>query len=226
MRADASMSSAFMRVCVYIRWWYLAKLVTVLYLSYALLHFCFTLFPADERVTLSDWSSYTKCTVTCGGGIKARSRECVSKSSTAAKKCNELGPHFEAMVCNPQPCLVGGGFGPWSKFGECSVSCGIGFKRRTRRCVHPYPRHSRGNCTLQGPYEQVIQCRNILCVSRDDHNQWSAWGACSVSCDVGERQRVRTCQMSRDGRGCSASLQPLVERQKCKLKPCSTQVPS
>jgi len=42
---------------------------------------------------------------------------------------------------------VNGGFGSWTKFGECSETCGEGSQLRTRMCNKPRPAHGGKTCS-------------------------------------------------------------------------------
>ena len=41
---------------------------------------------------------------------------------------------------------VDGGYGPWSEFGACSVSCGEGVQQRERKCDSPEPNFGGETC--------------------------------------------------------------------------------
>lgn len=49
----------------------------------------------------SDWSEFTDCTKTCGGGQKSRRRSCTNPSpQNGGKDCASLGPDTEYVDCN------------------------------------------------------------------------------------------------------------------------------
>lgn len=75
-----------------------------------------------------------------------------------------------------------GGWGEWSAWSSCSVSCGTGQQYRTRLC-------DRNDC--DGPAKMARACNTHPC--KGEWGCWSDWGTCSVSCGVGKRSRTRQC---------------------------------
>ncbi len=59
--------------------------------------YCISGFIADEW---SDWSSWSLCSRTCGGGQQSRQRVC-----TASLKFNCVGPSREDRECESQSCI-------------------------------------------------------------------------------------------------------------------------
>ena len=57
----------------------------------------------SENATMSDWSSFTTCSASCGGGRKTRYRIC-NTSRFGEKICSALGPLFEEQQCNVHNC--------------------------------------------------------------------------------------------------------------------------
>ena len=45
---------------------------------------------------------------------------------------------------------VNGGWGAWSKWGQCTKSCGGGQSTRTRACDNPVPKNGGKDCTADG----------------------------------------------------------------------------
>ncbi|KAL9975881.1 hypothetical protein ACROYT_G013096 [Oculina patagonica] len=56
-----------------------------------------------EDATLSDWSSFTNCSVPCGRGFKTRYRTC-NRSRFGGKDCPSLGALTERQPCNVHNC--------------------------------------------------------------------------------------------------------------------------
>ncbi|KAL6724198.1 hypothetical protein Aduo_019106 [Ancylostoma duodenale] len=79
------------------------------------------------------WSLWTTCTVTCGGGYRKRSRSCSVKG-----RCD--GAETETEQCSTTACPVvvatgGSHWTTWTEWNHCSVSCGRGSQARYRKCV-------------------------------------------------------------------------------------------
>ena len=52
----------------------------------------------------TDWSE-SKCSVTCGGGVKTLTRTCTNPlPSNGGKDCSLLGPPEKTVPCNEQKC--------------------------------------------------------------------------------------------------------------------------
>ncbi|KAJ3601364.1 hypothetical protein NHX12_032334 [Muraenolepis orangiensis] len=81
----------------------------------------------------------------------------------------------------------------WGAWNPCSVSCGNvqGLRTRMRVCSH-----DTSGCehTCVGPTNQVGQCAEAQpCPVNGGWGPWGAYSPCSVTCGVGHRRSVRTC---------------------------------
>merc|ERR1719310_1384220 len=86
----------------------------------------------------SKWSSFSKCTKQCGGGVQGRSRTILTQPKNGGKPCNTVQ---EVRLCNAGSCDRNCRLRKWSKWSPCSVACGGGFSERWRRVTIPI----RGN---------------------------------------------------------------------------------
>jgi len=118
----------------------------------------------------SAWSTFGTCSVTCGSGLRIRSRECLGDLS------NCPGPSTDSIECDAGVC-----WSQWSDFGPCSVTCGLGLQTRTRTCLGD-------PSACPGVAADSIQCDAGPCWS-----QWSDFGPCSTTCGSGEQTRTRSC---------------------------------
>jgi hypothetical protein len=56
---------------------------------------------------------------------------------------------------------LNGGWSAWSTWSTCSVSCGDGFKTRSRSCTNPEPGINGKHCV--GDNMQVVTCNKEDC---------------------------------------------------------------
>ncbi|XP_037090869.1 semaphorin-5B-like [Pollicipes pollicipes] len=80
----------------------------------------------SESAGWQEWSAWSNCSLTCGGGMQSRSRMCSGNRSVC------LGPSRVEQMCNTHSCA--GEWSCWSDWSACSVSCGKGQRSRSRRC--------------------------------------------------------------------------------------------
>lgn len=53
----------------------------------------------------SDWSHWSQCSASCGGGTQERTRKCFfSKEAQGGVDCSSLGPSLETRECNALLC--------------------------------------------------------------------------------------------------------------------------
>ena len=60
--------------------------------------------------------------------------------------------------CNTHSCPRHGGFGQWSVFTPCSVTCGRGVAIRRRECNNPVPMYGGNGCGHLGRSEERRSC--------------------------------------------------------------------
>lgn len=91
------------------------------------------------------WSSWSACSATCGPARRTRSRACANghncPGSPAPRRPrppqraeSHPGNSDEFESCAQAACPA---WDFWSAWSGCSVTCGIGFKQRTRTCLEP-----------------------------------------------------------------------------------------
>ncbi|XP_045197941.2 cell surface hyaluronidase-like [Mercenaria mercenaria] len=105
---------------------------------------------------LSDWTGWSRCSVSCGDGTQRRIRKCdTPRPQNGGKDCE--GPLKEEKPCFDKACPIDGDFSEWTTWGECQKTddC-AGFSRRTRECSNPEPRHGGIYCT--GAVDEVQPC--------------------------------------------------------------------
>ncbi|KAM6958939.1 adhesion G protein-coupled receptor B1-like [Aplochiton taeniatus] len=166
---------------------------------------------ATAEAMTDEWSTWSKCSVTCGEGWQSRSRFC----STSSYSTQCTGPLRENRPCNNTVvCPVHGAWYEWSPWSLCSSTCGRGYRERTRTCKQP----QNGGEPCDGPAKQTKFCNIAVCPVDGAWNEWSAWSVCSASCSNGTMKRTRECNgPSYGGSECRGDFQ---ETNRCLLQEC------
>ncbi|CAD5234271.1 unnamed protein product [Bursaphelenchus xylophilus] len=75
----------------------------------------------------SGWSEWGVCSVSCGAGVRRRTRHCQSG--------NCPGDFRQQELCNEGSCqTTNANWGGWGYWSACSETCGQGVRRRIRKC--------------------------------------------------------------------------------------------
>ena len=117
--------------------------------------------PAPVDGVWGDWSSWTSCSLSCGGGVQTATRKCVPPVYGGAP-C--AGDSVRSRSCNTDVCtvVVDGGYGEWSEWSECSAACPgsvagyfVGNRTRSRQCDSPAPSAGGRSCDSLGDAEDM-----------------------------------------------------------------------
>jgi len=81
---------------------------------------------------LSEWSSFSKCSKECGGGVQTRTRRKISSPENGGKACEVLQ---ETQPCNTGSCDRDCMLSDWSAWGACSQACDGGKMTRTKKVL-------------------------------------------------------------------------------------------
>jgi len=110
----------------------------------------------------SEWSAYSTCSKSCGGGSKKRTRSCTNPApANGGADCN--GATVDEVECGTDLCPVNGGYSSWSTYGSCSKSCGGGQQSRTRKCNNPTPANGGSQCS--GVSSESKNCNTQPCLA-------------------------------------------------------------
>ncbi|XP_063796284.1 hemicentin-1 isoform X2 [Pseudophryne corroboree] len=171
--------------------------------------------PVDGK--WSAWGSWTSCSLSCGGGLRQRFRECANPAPQyGGHKCE--GKEYENDLCNGDLCPIHGNWGTWSSWGTCSRTCNGGQMRRYRTCDNPAPSNSGRGCA--GTDTDVHKCNTDKCPINGNWGPWEAWSKCSSSCGGGQQIRTRLCKhpiQSNNGRTCQGDSTQLL---RCNVHAC------
>jgi len=165
-----------------------------------------------------DWSAWSECTSSCGGGQSERMRSLVHQAC-APNASGEVDLR-QARPCGTQPCEGSTcEFSDWGEWGDCSATCGQGQAARKRSVAGPVEPWKPG-CT--GALEEVRNCSaRASCVDADcEWGDWGAWGACSATCGGGAKRRDRVIRTQQSGKGAACSAKVKSEVAPCSTRPC------
>ncbi|XP_062577895.1 SCO-spondin-like [Saccostrea cucullata] len=162
------------------------------------------------------WAKWSVCTLTCGGGVKLRSRLCNNPPpSHGGLICS--GSAQDVADCNTQQCQVDGSWAVWGDWTSCTISCGGGSQYRFRSCSNPSPSGGGRDCV--GSLHDVQSCSQTPCPVDGGWSSWTDWSSCSVTCGSGQETRTRTCNSPvplYGGRSCVGNV--------TEMRPCNKSV--
>lgn len=140
----------------------------------------------------SHWiaGTWSKCSATCGTGIKSRSVSCSSANETECKS-NEKPAH--QTTCDMGPCAMAlsNAIGSWilSDWSQCSETCGTGIQTRKVYCSLGIDRENACDQSIKPEASRA-------CLSDKDCNGlWftGPWSQCSEICGWGNQTRTSVC---------------------------------
>ena len=120
---------------------------------------------------LSDWSDWTTCSASCGGGETTRERKVITEPLNGGKTCGSDEPLKEIKGCNEQVCHAPQdcSMSDWSAWGPCSAECDGGEQERTR---HVTLEAEFGGKLCDSAMRELRGCNEQSCVAPQD----CAWG--------------------------------------------------
>ena len=153
------------------------------------------------------WTKWTQCTASCNGGMSYRKRVCSVNSN--GDSC--YGPKNQKRACNRRPCptttsttttstIFIPDWANWSRWAQCSVTCGGGKQWRKRICLT-----YTGGPQCSGQSKESQWCNQEPCTTTTTttlttemppprFGSWTPWTPCTVSCGGGVRTRRRKCK--------------------------------
>uniref|UniRef100_A0A3Q1FWU3 Semaphorin-2A n=1 Tax=Acanthochromis polyacanthus TaxID=80966 RepID=A0A3Q1FWU3_9TELE len=174
----------------------------------------------EESSNMNQWTqNITECPVRHTDNRVCGSVPCLKCFDSCHPLKSSLEPPtadiFKPMIYILSQHLVlrNGGWTPWSSWGQCSSSCGIGFEVRQRSCNNPAPRHGGRICVGQGREERLCNEKKP-CPLPVSWTAWGPWAHCSAECGGGVHSRTRTCENGNSCPGCAT------EYKACNLEAC------
>jgi len=163
--------------------------------------------------TLTDWAPRGACSKQCGGGSLKYVRHIIQAPKNGAL-CNALERQEScAEEACPQDCTLT----QWSKWNQCTATCGGGMSQRFR-FVEEQRQNAGAPC---GILKEMRPCGTSGCDMECVIGEWDNWGSCTRVCgDGGKRQRKRLIVTPAVGQGlCKV---PSEWGNKCETKSCPT----
>eukprot|EP00931_Biecheleriopsis_adriatica_P047950 TRINITY_DN27682_c0_g2_i1.p1 TRINITY_DN27682_c0_g2~~TRINITY_DN27682_c0_g2_i1.p1 ORF type:complete len:1370 (-),score=205.40 TRINITY_DN27682_c0_g2_i1:43-4152(-) len=87
--------------------------------------------PCPVDCEWDDWSEWSVCPVSCGGGLLTSKRNKIQTEMHGGRPCSENATKVKS--CAEETCPVDCTFTEWEEWGLCSVSCNNGTRFRTRQ---------------------------------------------------------------------------------------------
>ncbi|KAF6769316.1 hypothetical protein AHF37_11847 [Paragonimus kellicotti] len=164
-----------------------------------------------------EWSPWSHCSKSCGGGQRRRTRRCDHPAPAYGGEDCPANGYMEVSDCQDVPCPVNGEWSNWSSWSACSRTCGIGLQTRERECSQPSPQFGGRLCP--GSAKEVRTCEvnrpgsSVACpgsgasdpaLPYSTWTEWSAWSTCEPDCLFtvprsqlgGWQRRTRTCRVT------------------------------
>lgn len=175
-------------------------------------------FGADRpECQVSEWSSYTPCSVTCWKGLRKRTRTYLMPMKAQMMRCERQLEEREMCAAAVPECPGGNTnnnlfsneyvvddfdhsictTSEWSSWTACSVTCGKGHRMRNRRYLD---RMGRKKCDKELTEKQMCVADVPECEGQPENEiispecavtQWSDFSPCSVTCGQGYTVRTR-----------------------------------
>ncbi|XP_071139000.1 A disintegrin and metalloproteinase with thrombospondin motifs adt-1-like isoform X5 [Mytilus edulis] len=164
-----------------------------------------------------EWSMWSECNATCGGGVQKRTRYCNNPYPAAGgSACSGIAGQI--LICAEVNCPVIGAWSEWGVWSLCSASCGTGNRTRGRLCDNPPPSYGGEYCN--GDTLDSDTCNTHECPIDGEWSEWSSWDICSVTCNGGVQDRNRKCDHpppSNGGMYCNGTT---IESRSCNIVSC------
>merc|ERR1719163_2688581 len=155
---------------------------------------------APVNCEVSEWSKWSKCSASCGGGSQTRSRSVTVPASNGGAEC----PHLEEdQACNTHKCIPKCNKCALGTYGPCQHD-------KDNTCFDYFTKGGLNMCPA-GTHECVVQD----CVV----SEWTKWGKCSASCGGGSQSRSRKVLVGPSPGGMQCP--ELSESQDCNTEKCN-----
>eukprot|EP01052_Picozoa_sp_SAG31_P008733 SAG31_NODE_445_length_15593_cov_8.514974_3_plen_2691_part_00 len=172
-----------------------------------------------------EWSTFSACTRTCGGGLHSRLYNVTVPAANGGRQstCAAADGETSFEPCNEQPCPADC-VGSWTGWSLCSTRCGPGNMTRSYRvAVQAAHGGSTATCETADGAVESRSCSSdpcpVNCVG-----SWSEFGNCTRQCGGGLRTRTYTATTVAAHGGSEstcAAVNGSVSSETCNDHPCS-----
>lgn len=177
----------------------------------------------------TDYSAWSACSVSCGKGLRMRTRSYLMPEKAVMFNCNRQLVSKEMCVASIPECSGEDNSDDadpiqfndaacetteWGEWSECSSTCGVGSRIRTRRFKD---RMGRKRCPHVQTVERV-KCMEPACTAEAEDatckvTEWSDWSPCSATCGSGVKLRTRLLMVPPERQQeCSSRVELLQQR--------------
>jgi hypothetical protein len=136
---------------------------------------------------MGDWSVYSGCDVSCGGGTETRSRSIDVDNLWGGVACPGL---YDDRACNSEDCAIDCFAEAYEPWGDCSVSCAAGSQTATRT-ITTAASNGGALCDDNEQTAKTQGCNDGPCPIHCEVGDWVGWGDCSKTCNSGFQTRTR-----------------------------------
>lgn len=165
----------------------------------------------DTDCEWSQWSMWSGCD---SQNQRYMYRKVVKPATGKGVPCHGPLEKIGVSCVQKKDCVVSS----WTPWDACDKPCGGGQHHRQRQ-IQVFPIQGGEHCPSD--LSETQGCNQQSCDFEDcTATAWSTWSACSASCGVGQRGRIRHLEKEREEGGVGCTF-PLAEVEGCMDKECA-----